>query len=87
MKSEELIELLEERPFLPLRLHMSNGRIHEVRHPENAIVGEGIVALAVLHEGSELPRIRLVSIAHINEIEPVSTEPNGKTRRTRKPKR
>ena len=71
MKPEELVELLEERPFLPLRFHMSNGRTHEVRHPENAIVGEGVVALAVPQEGSEFPRIRLVSLAHINEVETV----------------
>jgi hypothetical protein len=71
MKPEELIELLAERPFLPLRLHMSNGRTHEIRHPENAIVGEDVVALAVPQNGSELPRIRLVSVSHINEAETV----------------
>ena len=72
MKPEELVELLEERPFLPLRIHMSNGRTHEVRHPENAIVGEGVVALAVRQEGREYPLIRLVSLAHINEVEAVT---------------
>jgi hypothetical protein len=71
MKPDELVELLEERPFLPLRFHMSNGRTHDVRHPENAIVGEGVVALAVPQEGREFPRIRLVSLAHINEVETV----------------
>lgn len=71
MKAEDLIELLEERPFVPLRFHMSNGRVHEVRHPEMAIVGENIVALGVQHEGSEYPRIRLVSLPHINEVEQI----------------
>jgi hypothetical protein len=71
MKPEELVELLEERPFLSLRFHMSNGRTHDVRHPENAIVGEGVVALAVPQKGREFPRIRLVSLAHINEVETV----------------
>jgi hypothetical protein len=71
MKPEELVELLAERPFLPLRLHMSNGRTHDVRHPENAIVGEGVVALAVAQKDSEFPQIRLVSLAHINEVETV----------------
>ncbi len=77
MKAEELIELLEERPFLPLRFHMSNGRTHDVRHPENAIVGEGVVALAVPQHGRDLPRIRLISLAHINEVEAVPTRSNG----------
>ena len=87
MKPEELIELLAERPFRPLRLHMSNGRTHEVRHPENAIVGEGVVALGVPQEGSEWPRIRLVSLAHINEVETVPTRSNGaKKGKSRTPK-
>ena len=53
MKPQDLIELLEERPFVPLRLHMSNGMTHEVRHPKMAIVGEDIVALGVEREDSE----------------------------------
>lgn len=73
MTPEELIEVLAERPFIPLRLHMSNGRTHEVRHPENAIVGEGVVALSVPQDGKEYPLIRLISLPHINEVEPVST--------------
>lgn len=73
MKAEDLIELLEERPFVPLRLHMSNGRTHEVRHPEMAIVGEEVVALGVQREGSDYPRIRLVSLQHINEVEQISS--------------
>lgn len=73
MKADDLIELLEERPFVPLVLHMSNGRRHEVRHPEMAIVGEDIVALGVPTEGSEFPRISLVPLAHINEVEQASS--------------
>jgi hypothetical protein len=88
MKAEELIELLEERPFLPLRFHMSNGRTHDVRHPENAIVGEGVIALAVPQHGRELPRIRLISLNHINEVEAVPTGSNGASKgKSRSPKK
>jgi len=72
MTTEELIELLEERPFGPLRIHMSNGRTHEIRHPEMAIVGEDVVALGIVNGNGERPRIRLVSISHINEVDPIS---------------
>ncbi len=74
MKPEELIEVLAEQPFVPLRLHMSNGRTHDIRHPEMAIVGEDVVALGIAQEDSERPRIRLVSITHINEIEHIVTK-------------
>jgi hypothetical protein len=71
MTSEDLIELLEERPFVPLRVHLSNGRTHDIRHPEMAIVGQDIIAIGVETNEGSLPRIRLVSVAHINEVEPV----------------
>jgi len=79
VKPDELIETLAERPSLPVRLHMSNGRTHEIRHPETAIVGQDVVALGVANDGSPFPRIRLVSIAHINELETIGapTESNG----------
>jgi len=72
MKSEELIELLSERPFIPLRVHLSNGRTHEIRHPEMAIVGRDVVALGVASEDDGLPQIRLVSVPDINEVETIS---------------
>jgi len=57
MISEELIELLEERPFVPLRVHLSNGRTHDIRHPELAIVGRDVAAIGVEVDEGELPRI------------------------------
>ena len=84
MLREELTEMLEERPFNPLVIHMSNGRMHEIRHPENAIVGDYHVALLVVRDGEEL--IRVISLPHINEVEPLPVE-NGKKRpKSRKPK-
>jgi hypothetical protein len=71
MTSEDLIELLAERPFIPLRIHLSNGRTHEIRHPEMAIVGAEVVAVGVQREGDTLPRIRILDVRHINEVEPV----------------
>ena len=74
MSKNELIEMLEERPFAPLRIHMSNGRMHEVRHPENAIVADNHVALLAMRDGEEV--IRIISLPHINEVEPLSTKAN-----------
>jgi hypothetical protein len=83
MLREELVELLAERPFSPLCLHMSNGRTHDIRHPENAIVGDYHIALLVVRDGKEL--IRIISLPHVNEVEPLLGE-NGAKKRQR-PKR
>ena len=81
MHAEDLIELLEERPFVPLRLHLSNGRTHDVRHPEMAIVGRNVVALGVQANDNDLPRIRLVSVSHINEVETIVPERKSSDKR------
>ena len=74
MKAEYLIELLADRPFIPIRLHLSNGRIHEIRHPEMVIVSDQIVAIGLPRDdGSKLAaRITHCSTAHIVEAEPVA---------------
>jgi hypothetical protein len=72
MSPHEFEEVLKTQPFVPIRLHMSNGRTHELRHPDNAIVGDEVVAIGVYEEGRDRPLIRLLSLLNINEIEPLS---------------
>jgi hypothetical protein len=57
---------------------MSNGRTHDIRHPEMAIVSQDLVAIGVQFEDDEIPaRIRLVDVHHINEVEPI-TKPSDR---------
>jgi hypothetical protein len=72
MSPIEFEQVLKVQPFVPVRLHMSNGRTHELRHPDNAIVGDEVVAIGVFEEGRDRPLIRLLSLLNINEIEPLS---------------
>jgi hypothetical protein len=89
MTSEELIELLAERPFQPLRLHLDDGRVREIRHPEMAIVADTIVAIGVPREDDprRATRITHCSIPHIVEVEPPESEnpPGGNGKK--KPKK
>jgi hypothetical protein len=73
MTPDDFESVLKTQPFVPVRIHMSNGRTHEIRHPDNAIVSDEVVAIGVYENGSERPRIRLLSLININEIEPVSS--------------
>jgi hypothetical protein len=36
MTAHEITKLLERTPFVPFRLHLSNGQSFEVRHPDFA---------------------------------------------------
>jgi hypothetical protein len=73
MTADELIELLEERPFQPLRLHLSDGRVREIRHPEMAIVSETLVAIGVpRNDDSRIAtKITYCSLPHVVEAEPI----------------
>ena len=72
MSPDEFESVLKTHPFVPVRIHMSNGRTHEIRHPDDAIIGDEVVAIGVYENGSERPRIRLLSLININEVEPVT---------------
>jgi hypothetical protein len=73
MTADELIELLEERPFQPLRLHLADGRMREIRHPEMAIVSESLVAIGIPRndESRIATKITYCSLPHIVEAEPI----------------
>ena len=72
MTAEELIELMSERPFKPLRLHLTNGRTYEIRHPEMAVVSDTVVAIGVPKQDGSLiaEKITHCSLPHVVEVEP-----------------
>jgi hypothetical protein len=73
MTAEELIELLVERPFKPLRLHLSDGRIRDIRHPEMAIFAEDTIAVGVPRDESSRRAFKIThcSIQNIVEVKPL----------------
>ena len=73
MTADELIEHLEERPFQPIELHLSDGRMREIRHPEMAIVSETLVAIGVprYEESRIATKITNGSLSHVVEAEPI----------------
>jgi hypothetical protein len=80
MTAEHLIELLEERPFKPLRLHLADGRVREIKHPEMALVSESLVAIGIPGEDESKPAVRMTfcSVPNIVEVEPFDiAKPGG----------
>jgi hypothetical protein len=79
MTAEHLIELLEERPFMPLRLHLADGRVREIRHPEMAIVTEGLIAIGVPRddESKLASHFTFCSVPNIVEVEPFEIAERG----------
>jgi hypothetical protein len=71
MTAEELLELLEDRPFRPLRLHLADGRVREIRDREMAFVSRSHVAIGLQGDDeSKVPdRMTFCSIPNIVEVE------------------
>jgi hypothetical protein len=73
MTPEELEDYLKRRPFMPFRIQMNNGRVHEVRHPEMAILTMDAVVVGVHEEGERFPPFtRTLALMNIDELEPLA---------------
>lgn len=75
-RSRDVLERLNQRPFTPFRIHTSGGRMHEVRHPELAMVGPSFLLIGQPPQQYTTPgaidRFIEVALMHITEIEPVA---------------
>ena len=74
MRQEDLIEVLRQRPFQPFRIHLSDGIIYEVRHPELVLVGRS-KAIVFFPDPRQPPpafeRYETVALLHITRLEPI----------------
>jgi len=76
MGPEEIKAILAERPFHPVRIHVSDGASYEVWHPYMVLVlkRQLIVGLPKSRSDQVPERYATVNILHVTRIEPV----NGK---------
>ena len=54
MIAQDLLEMLRARPFQPFRIHGSDGRARDVKHPDEALVLRTRVVLPLGGQG-EVP--------------------------------
>jgi len=67
MNAEAIQALLRRQPFEPFELRMSNGEVHQIRHPENAALGR--TRLAIMYPDTETDRMVICDLQHINTVE------------------
>ena len=72
MRRNELAEALRTRPFRPFKIHVSDGAIYEVRHPELVHLTRHS-ALVCTQVDDQPPvfieRFHLVDLLHITQLE------------------
>lgn len=76
MPANELLRMLRAQPFAPFRMHVSEGMVYEIRHPELVIVmaAAAIVAFPDPTNQAMASGWELVDLRHIIRLEPLASQ-------------
>ena len=71
MRPEEFKELLDAQPFIPLRIHMTDGKTYDIHHPDFVWVLRSRIDIGILAEqnGGILDRVDHCSLLHVVRVE------------------
>ena len=75
MRAEEIREHLRTRPFVPIRVFLSDGSAYEVRHPDMAMVTQRLLIIGIQPRRDGIP-MRSVHCdpLHVTRIEPLAAD-------------
>ncbi len=80
MRAEELMELLRVRPFVPLRIHLTDGQTYDIYHPDLVLVLRQRVDIGLKPDPATnvLERVEHCSLLHVVRVEELPpTTPAG----------
>jgi hypothetical protein len=89
MVARELHKLIKKKPFVPLRIHISDGRTVLIRHPDQVLVSPQHVFVG-LARSEEKPPLETpskdtlhedflwISVLHVASAEPARDSDNGR---------
>jgi hypothetical protein len=68
--------MLQQRPFVPFRIHLADGTVYGIRHPELVIVriASAIVAFPDPKNPGLADAWELVALRHVVRLEPIPSE-------------
>jgi hypothetical protein len=71
MRPEELRELLNAQPFVPLRIHMTDGKTFDINHPDFVLVLRSRVDIGIPQDSENgiLDRVEHCSLLHVVRVE------------------
>ncbi|MEI7686236.1 MAG: hypothetical protein WCL32_14525 [Planctomycetota bacterium] len=73
MTSLDLLTLLRAKPFVPIRIYATDGRTHDIRHPDQALVLKSRIVLP-LGTGDDIAELsEHWSLLHIVRAEELAT--------------
>jgi hypothetical protein len=81
MRPDELIQLIRNRPFAPLRIHVTGGKHYDVQLPDQIIVLRGRVDIGVGAdpETGAAERVEHLSLVHVVRVEELASSSSRET--------
>ena len=74
MRPDDVVEMLQQKPFQPFRIFLSDGTVYEIRHAELVKVGRSKILIffpTVDEPHAVFERYVSASLLHITRLEPV----------------
>lgn len=82
MPPEDVLEALKRRPFEPFRIHLSDGTVYEIHHPDLVMVGlRSLVIGFAASNGRPEPlyeRYTTVALSHVVRLGPSEASTSGR---------
>jgi len=73
MRAEDFRALLKRQPFVPIRLHLTDGTAYDIRRPEMAWLTRSLVEVALDEKDGIPERVEFCSLPHRSDREPCLT--------------
>ena len=73
-RPEDVIKILQRRPFEPFRIYLSVGKTYDIRHPELLMAGERFLAIGLPRAGVDglvIDSLDTVALIHVVRLEPI----------------
>ncbi len=72
MRQQEVRDALRREPFQAFRVHLSNGQVYDVRHPElAALTRHSLFVVLPPTEDAEPDRMIQCDLVHVVAMEPI----------------
>lgn len=80
MRASEIMKLLKRRPFIPLRIHMTDGESYDIFHPDNIIVSHSRIDIG---RGADpngvVDAVDYCSLLHVVRVEEITKKMKPKS--------
>lgn len=74
MPAEDISHHLDQRPFRPFLTYLSDGKAHDIRHPELIMAGRSSVFVGITEKKRQrlVERIDHCPLLHVTRIDPLN---------------